>query len=35
MVFGEDGEDSEESVMRGRGTAIGIETEPIEGGMVK
>ena len=35
LVFGEDGEDPEESVMRGRGTAVGIQTELIEGEMVK
>jgi len=34
-VFGEDGEDAEESVMRGGGKAIWIQTEPIDGGMVK
>ena len=30
-MFGEDGEDVEEPVMRKRGTAVGIQTEPIEG----
>ena len=34
-MFGEDREDVEEPVMRGRGTAVGIQTELVEGGMVK
>ena len=32
-MFGKDGEDPEEPVMRGRGTAVGIQTELIEGEM--
>ena len=34
-MFGEDGEDVEEPVMRERGTAVGIQTELVEGEMVK
>ena len=35
LVFCEDGEDPEEPVMRGGGKAIWIETELVEGEMVK
>ena len=34
-MFGEDGEDVEQPVMRKRGTAVGIQTELVDGGMVK
>ena len=34
-MFGEDGEDPEEPVMRGGGKAIWIQTELVEGEMVK
>ena len=34
LVFGEDGDDDEEPIIMGRGTAVGIETEQIEGAMV-
>ena len=32
-MFGEDGEDAKESVMRGGGKAIWIQTELVEGEM--
>ena len=35
LVFGEDGEDPEKSVMRGGGKALWIQTELVEGEMVK